>query len=107
MIDRKLEKELSTLKKEFPIIAILGPRQSGKTTISQKVFKHYTYVSLEDFDIREFASNDPRGFLNKYSENVIFDEIQRVPLLISYLQSHVDKLKKNGAIIITGSHNFL
>ena len=107
MINRQLEDELNSLKNEFPIIAILGPRQSGKTTISQKVFPDYEYVTLEDIDYREFAKNDPRGFLDRYKENIILDEIQRVPTLMSYLQSHVDKLKTNGKIVITGSHNFL
>ena len=107
MIDRQIEKEINILKNEFPIIAILGPRQSGKTTLSQKIFSNYEYVSFEDYDVYEFAESDPRGFLNRYSENVIFDEIQRNPKLISYLQTHVDKLKKNGRIVITGSHNFL
>ena len=107
MINRKLEKEIITLAKEFPIIAILGPRQSGKTTLSKKIFNNYDYISLEDIDNREFAQNDPRGFLEKYNSKIIFDEIQRVPDLISYLQTHVDKLNKNGKIIITGSHNYL
>ena len=71
------------------------------------MFKDYEYVSFEDYDVREFAENDPRGFLDRYKENIIFDEIQRVPKIISYLQTHVDKQKKNGTIIITGSHNFL
>jgi len=106
MINRQLEKELNSLKNEFPIIAILGPRQSGKTTISQKVFPNYEYVTLEDIDYREFAKNDPRGFLERYKENIILDEIQRVPTLMSYLQSHVDKFKTKGKIVITGSHNF-
>lgn len=107
MLNRQLEDEINTLVNEFPIIAILGPRQSGKTTISKKLFPNYTYVTLEDLDHREFAQNDPRGFMEKYSRNVIFDEIQRVPLLMSYLQSHVDLMNENGKIIITGSHNFL
>ncbi|MBI9055947.1 MAG: ATP-binding protein [Bacteroidales bacterium] len=107
MIDRQIEKELQILKNEFPIIAILGPRQSGKTTLAQKVFSKYEYVSFEDYDVYEFAENDPRGFLSRYNENVIFDEIQRNPKIISYLQTHVDKMKKNGTIVITGSHNFL
>lgn len=107
MINRQLELEIIALTNEFPIIAILGPRQSGKTTISKKLFPEYSYVTLEDLDHREFANNDPRGFLDKYSKNVIFDEIQRVPLLMSYLQSHVDSMNVNGKIIITGSHNFL
>ena len=107
MIDRQIEDEINTLKHEFPIIAILGPRQSGKTTLSRKIFSDYEYISFEDYDVYEFAESDPRGFLNRYSENVIFDEIQRNPKMISYLQTHVDKLKKNGRIVITGSHNFL
>ncbi|OQY37546.1 MAG: AAA family ATPase [Spirochaetaceae bacterium 4572_7] len=107
MLNRQLEDEIKILVNEFPIIAILGPRQSGKTTISKKLFPNYTYVTLEDLDHREFAQNDPRGFMEKYSRNVIFDEIQRVPLLMSYLQSHVDSMNENGKIIITGSHNFL
>ena len=107
MIDREIEKELKLLKKEFPIIAILGPRQSGKTTLSKKAFPNYEYISLEDIDHREFAQNDPRGFLSRYSSEIIFDEIQRVPELMSYLQTHADNQKTNGKIIITGSHNFL
>lgn len=106
MIKRQIEKELLLLKNEFPIIAILGPRQSGKTTLSQNVFPDYQYISLEDIDYRDFAINDPRGFLKKYDKKIIFDEIQRVPQLMSYLQGHVDKMKVNGQIIITGSHNF-
>jgi len=107
MIDREIEKEIGILRHEFPIIAILGPRQSGKTTLSKKVFGDFEYVSLEDIDHREFARNDPRGFLERYKNNIIFDEIQRVPDLISYLQTHADAQKENGKIVITGSHNFL
>lgn len=107
MIDREIEKEINILQNEFPIIAILGPRQSGKTTLSKKVFSRYEYVSLEDIDHREFAGNDPRGFLSRYKSNIIFDEIQRVPELISYLQTHADAQEENGKIVITGSHNFL
>lgn len=106
MIKRQIEEELHILRNEFPVIAILGPRQSGKTTLSKIVFSNYRYISLEDIDHREFAINDPRGFLRKYNRNVIFDEIQRVPELMSYLQSHVDALNENGSVVITGSHNF-
>jgi len=95
------------LKNEFPVVAIVGPRQSGKTVLSKKIFSDYEYISLEDIDHREFAQNDPRGFLERYHSNIIFDEIQRVPDLISYLQTHADNQRENGRIIITGSHNFL
>ncbi len=107
MITRHIEQEVLQLQYEFPIVAILGPRQSGKTTLARKLFPRYEYVSLEDFDMRDFAMNDPRGFLNRFSKQVIFDEIQRVPDLMNYLQTHVDNLQENGSVIITGSHNFL
>jgi len=107
MIDREIEAEIHILKNEFPVVAIVGPRQSGKTVLSKKIFSDYEYISLEDIDHREFAQNDPRGFLERYHSNIIFDEIQRVPDLISYLQTHADNQRENGRIIITGSHNFL
>ncbi len=107
MIHRRIEKELGLIRQEFPVIAILGPRQSGKTTSARSVFPDYEYVSLEDIDIRQFAQEDPRGFLRTHPKRVILDEIQRVPKLFSYLQTHVDTLQENGSVIITGSHNFL
>ncbi len=107
MIKRKISQEILLLKKEFPIVTILGPRQSGKTTLAKSIFKNYKYVSLEDPDIRELITEDPRGFLNEFKENVIIDEVQRVPSFFSYLQTHVDKHKKNGSFILTGSHNYL
>lgn len=107
MIDRQMEGEIQILRNEFPVIAILGPRQSGKTTLSKKIFNDYEYVSFEDYDVRMFAESDPRGFLSRYSRDVIFDEIQRVPPILSYLQTHVDQHQGNGRIVITGSHNFL
>ena len=70
-IRRKITEELKILSNEFPVVAILGPRQSGKTTLSGKVFPNHRYVSLEDPDEREFATLDPRGFLNKYNRKVI------------------------------------
>jgi len=106
-IPRKIEKEIRILSKEFPIVAIMGPRQSGKTTLSKHIFKNYKYVSLEDPDIRNLAIDDPRGFLTQYDNKVIFDEIQRAPELFSYLQTHSDELKQNGSFVITGSHNYL
>ncbi|MFP4515023.1 MAG: ATP-binding protein [Parcubacteria group bacterium] len=107
MIKRKLTKEILQLKKEFPIVTIIGPRQSGKTTLVKDIFKNYKYVSFEDPDIRELVKDDPRGFLKQYDKNVIIDEVQRVPEFFSYLQTHVDKTKKKGSFILTGSHNYL
>ncbi|MEZ5084579.1 MAG: ATP-binding protein [Bacteroidales bacterium] len=89
------------------MIAILGPRQSGKSTLSKLVFPNHHYVSLEDPDEREFATLDPRGFFNKYNEKVIIDEIQYCPDLFSYLQTLADEKKATGNFIITGSQNYL
>ena len=107
MIKRNIRHEIKTLIEEFPIAAILGPRQSGKTTLAKMLFPDFAYISFEDIDNREFARDDPRGFLSKYNYRVIFDEIQRAPDLISYLQTHVDNSSKNGQFVLTGSHNFL
>jgi len=107
MITRSLEAQLKQLAKKMPAIAIIGPRQSGKTTLVRKVFQDKPYVSLEDLDVREFAQTDPRGFLVQYQTGAIFDEIQRVPNLLSYLQTMMDEQPTNGRFILTGSHNYL
>lgn len=106
-IKRNITKELKILSNEFPVVAILGPRQSGKTTLSGKVFPNHRYVTLEDPDEREFATLDPKGFLNKYNREVIIDEIQYCPELFSYMQGIVDNQKETGSFIITGSENYL
>ncbi|MBI2552523.1 ATP-binding protein [Candidatus Uhrbacteria bacterium] len=106
-IKRTLEKKLKELVNSFPIVALTGPRQSGKTTLAQHAFPDWRYVSLEDLDTRTFAENDPRGFFATHESKVIIDEAQRVPALFSYLQSVVDKNKKPGQFILTGSQNFL
>lgn len=106
MIKRKQESVVKKSAKQFPIVGIVGPRQSGKTTLAQTTFKNYQYVSLEDLDMRDFATRDPRKFLETYSGNVIFDEIQNTPELFSYIQSHTDKAKIPGQYILTGSQHF-
>lgn len=107
IIKRILEKKIKSLAKKLPIVAVTGPRQSGKTTLVKYIFPKLPYISLEDLDMREFAEKDPRGFLNNYQKGVILDEIQKVPTLFSYIQSIVDGKKKNGQFILTGSQNFL
>ncbi|MBL7776570.1 MAG: ATP-binding protein [Saprospiraceae bacterium] len=84
-----------------------GPRQAGKTTLLQALFPDYRYVSLEEPDARDFAENDPKGFLRQFDRRVIFDEAQRVPRLFSYLQVKVDADKEMGQYILSGSQNFL
>lgn len=83
-----------------------GPRQSGKTTLLKQIFSDYRYVSLENPDMRAFATEDPVGFLKLYDENVILDEVQRVPSLFSYIQGIVDDSGKMGQYILSGSQNF-
>ncbi len=104
MIKRDITSELILAAKEYPIVTIIGPRQSGKTTLAKMTFPEYDYCSLEDPDIRQFAINDPRSFLTEYSHNVIFDEIQRAPELLSYIQGMVDEDNSKGRFILTGSY---
>jgi uncharacterized protein len=106
MIDRNVSCKINELSKKYPIIAVVGPRQSGKSTLIKSMFRDYQYVNLESPTIREFAENDPEGFLQKYSSRVIFDEIQNVPKLFSYLQVIVDENKIMGDFIISGSSQF-
>lgn len=93
---------------KFPVLSITGPRQSGKTTIVKELFKEHNYVLLENIDEREYAQNDPRGFLKKYSNNhgLIIDEVQHAPQLLSYIQGIVDEEDKPGYFILTGSQDF-
>lgn len=109
MIYREITPQLIELANQFPAIAIMGPRQSGKTTLAQEVFKDYIYVSMEELDIRRYALSDPRGFLASFEQakGVIIDEIQQVPELFSYIQGIIDKAYKPGFFILTGSQNFL
>jgi uncharacterized protein len=109
LIKREIEVQLRDAATQFPVIAIVGPRQSGKTTLVQMTFPDHKYVSLEDFDVRELALADPRRFLTEYptSSGLILDEIQNAPILLSYMQTIVDKEKKKGFFIVTGSQNIL
>lgn len=107
LIKREIEKRLIQSALKYPIVALTGPRQSGKTTLVKNIFNKYQYVSLEDLDNRIFAEKDPRGFLQTYDRPSIIDEVQKVPDLFSYLQTTVDKKGKPGQYILTGSQNFL
>ena len=107
MIKRNIAKKILAYYKQYPIISLTGPRQSGKTTLVKKIFPKKPYVNLEDLENREFALSDPKGFLSQYGDGAIIEEVQRVPELMSYLQVAVDEKKKNGLYILTGSQNFL
>ena len=107
MLKRELKQRLVSIFKQFPALAILGPRQSGKTTIAKEAFPHLKYINLEDLSIRQYAKDDPKGFLEANPEGLILDEIQNVPELLSYLQVYIDKKDKPGLYVITGSHQVL
>jgi predicted AAA+ superfamily ATPase len=107
MIKRLLFEEAEETAREFKIVSVTGPRQSGKTTLCKHVFRNKPYVSFEDLDILEKANANPRDFINKFKYGAVFDEIQRVPGLFNYLQTHVDQIGKNNQYVISGSNNFL
>jgi len=104
MITRKIKAELLACASEYPVVTILGPRQSGKTTLAQMTFPKLPYCSLESPDLRRQATRDPREFLNELSAGAVLDEIQRAPELLSYLQGIVDADPRPGRFILTGSH---
>lgn len=105
---RDIEEILNRYVK-FPAISIMGPRQSGKTTLAQNYFKNHTFVSLENPNIREFAINDPEGFLKEYENEtgLIIDEFQYAPQLLSYIQLEIDAKDRPGYFVLTGSQNYL
>ncbi|WP_195209746.1 MULTISPECIES: ATP-binding protein [Bacteroides] len=107
MIERILKTRLLELTKKYPIVTLTGPRQSGKSTLLKTSFPEYKYVSLENPDMRLFATEDPRGFLATYSDKTIIDEAQRIPSIFSYIQTHTDKENREGMYLLAGSHNFL
>lgn len=98
MIPRIAEQEIRSLAAQFKAIAVIGPRQSGKTTLVRKIFKDKPYVNLENPDIRLFAMEDPRGFLSACSEGAVSDEAQRVPDLFSCLQQMLEESKEKGRL---------
>lgn len=106
IIPRSITRSIRAQQSKYPILGITGPRQSGKTTLLRHTFKDYAYVSLEDPDIRSFATEDPKAFLKKYDSHVIFDEAQRAPELFSYIQTIVDTSQHMGQFILSGSQNF-
>jgi predicted AAA+ superfamily ATPase len=107
MLNRLLRTYLLRDAEYYPVLTLTGPRQSGKTTLARATFPGHAYVSLEDPDARQFARDDPRGFLGRYTGPVIIDEAQRVPDLFSYIQRAVDHDPSRGRFVLTGSHNFL
>ncbi len=104
MIERDISQELLRCAAEFPVVTVLGPRQSGKTTLVRRVFPDRPYFSLEYPDVRAAAGADPRGFLAQAPQGAVLDEVQRLPELLSYIQGMVDEQDRPGMFILTGSH---
>ncbi|MFH1982056.1 MAG: ATP-binding protein [Pseudomonadota bacterium] len=94
------------LSAKYPVLTLTGPRQSGKTTLCKKAFAHKPYANLESPDVRQFAIDDPRGFLAQFPDGAILDEIQRAPGLASFIQPMVDEDQRPGRFILTGSQQF-
>ena len=107
MIPRHIAPYILKYSKEYPILALVGPRQSGKTTLAKALFPSYKYISLENLDFRQHAAEDPRGFLQDFGQYLILDEVQRVPELFPYLQELVDAKQDPAQYILTGSSQFL
>ncbi len=107
MIIRHISQSIVKYSKEYPILALVGPRQSGKTTLAKALFPTYKYISLENLDFRQQAAEDPRGFLQDHGQYLILDEVQRVPELFPYLQELVDTNQDPAQYILTGSSQFL
>ena len=88
----------------YPVVTVLGPRQSGKTTLCQMAFPDKPYVNLEQPDVREFAQQDPKAFLAQFPDGAVLDEIQNVPSLLSWIQVLTDADPRKGRFVLTGSH---
>lgn len=107
IVERAITGHLKKMLQQFPILSLTGPRQSGKTTLLRSAFPDYKYYNLERIDHRQLISADPHGFLNNAGPRVIFDEIQQLPELFSYIQVISDERNTNGQYILSGSQSFL
>jgi len=107
MIDRILGQYIRAAAEKMPVVAVTGPRQSGKSTLIQALFPDHTYLNLEDIELRTFALSDPKGFLQSITGKAILDEVQYAPDLLSYIQVITDREKTAGQFILSGSQNLL
>ncbi|MBD3280214.1 DUF4143 domain-containing protein [Candidatus Dojkabacteria bacterium] len=107
IIKRKLEKEIKNASKKIGVISIMGPRQSGKTTIAKQVFPKHTYYNLEDVRLQNRIATDPKLFIDSHKEGIILDEVQKYPELLSYIQLKIDEDFMPSRFVLTGSENLL
>jgi hypothetical protein len=103
MVDREALVAARAALGQYPVVTVVGPRQAGKTTLAQALGRK-PYANLEDPETRRFATDDAKGFLAQFPDGAILDEIQRVPELLSWIQVDVDRTRKPGRWILTGSH---
>jgi len=108
-IERHITKIIESGRRQVPVIAVIGPRQSGKSTLVKNIFNDYLYLDMQDAELCEFANTDPKGFLKtyKHDKGVILDEAQYAPKLFSQLKVEVDKDPRPGYYVLSGSQNFL
>ena len=104
MIERKMAQTALRIWKQYPVVTITGPRQSGKTTLARALFADAEYVNLEIPDLRDEAIRDPRGFMERHGPPAVFDEVQNAPQIVSYVQDRVDMAGRNSMYVLTGSH---
>ncbi|PIY31986.1 MAG: AAA family ATPase [Bacteroidetes bacterium CG_4_10_14_3_um_filter_42_6] len=104
LIKREIQEELQNMMVKYPVVTLIGPRQSGKTTLARMTYPEYHYCNLENPEIRQLAERDPNAFFSRFSPPLIIDEVQRVPGLLSYIQVMVDEEQKKGMFLLTGSH---
>lgn len=107
MYPRIMADELKNSAKKYPVVTLLGPRQSGKTTLVKESFPEKPYINMESLHERELAASDPISFLERYPDGAVIDEIQAAPKLLSYIQVRVDNSQRKGEFILTGSHQLL
>lgn len=103
-IPRRLENVITEAAKYFSVISVTGPRQSGKSTMLKHLFPDLPKYSMKDFHVRAFAEQDPVAFLNQHKEGMFIDEVQKVPILLDYIQGIVDD-NPNRRFVLTGSSN--
>lgn len=108
-IKRAISQVIKNGAQQIPVIAIIGPRQSGKSTLAKELFKNHTYLDMQDAGLVDFAQQDPKGFLQTYKNEhgIIIDEAQYAPTLFSQIKVEADKDPRSGYYILSGSQNFL
>lgn len=107
-IPRNLEKVVTQVTGEYPVVLVTGPRQVGKTTMLQKLMEgtDRAYVTLDDLNERSIAKTDPELFLQLHKPPILIDEVQYAPELFTYIKMHVDKNHNPGDFWLTGSQVF-